>query len=241
MQNAYLVYIILFCSSFIRSTFGFGDALVAMPLLALVVGLKTGTPLVALVASTIGLSILVRNWRMVQVRSAWRLIVSSAVGIPIGLALLKGAYEDVLMVILAAVLIGFGVYSLARPRLFIIRGEKPAFAFGFIAGILGGAYNSNGPPVVIYGTLKRWGPEAFRATLQGFLFPTSLFILAGHGLAGLWTEQVIRTYLYALPLVFIAVYLGGRINRAFATERFAKGVFMLLIALGLLLLAKTLL
>ena len=241
MQHVYLVYLVLFCSSLIRSTFGFGDALVAMPLLALLVGLKTATPLVALAASTIGLSILIKNWRKVRIRSAWRLIVSSAVGIPIGLALLKEAYEDVLMVILAAVLIGFGIYSLARPRLLTIRGEKPAFAFGFIAGILGGAYNSNGPPVVIYGTLKRWDPETFRATLQGFLFPTSLFILAGHGLAGLWTGPVIRTYLYALPLVFAAVYLGGRINRAFSTERFAKGVYVLLIALGLLLLARTLL
>ncbi len=241
MQHVYLVYLVLFCSSLIRSTFGFGDALVAMPLLALLVGLKTATPLVALAASTIGLSILIKNWRKVRIRSAWRLIVSSAVGIPIGLALLKEAYEDVLMVILAAVLIGFGIYSLARPRLLTIRGEKSAFAFGFIAGILGGAYNSNGPPVVIYGTLKRWDPETFRATLQGFLFPTSLFILAGHGLAGLWTGPVIRTYLYALPLVFAAVYLGGRINQAFSTERFAKGVYVLLIALGLLLLARTLL
>jgi uncharacterized membrane protein YfcA len=241
MQNITLVYLILFCSSFIRSTFGFGDALVAMPLLALVVGLKIATPLVALVASTIGMSILITNWRRVQVQSAWRLIGSAAVGIPIGLVLLRGAYEGVLKIILAAVLIGFGAYSLARPRLPTLRGEKPAFVFGFIAGILGGAYNSNGPPVVIYGALKRWDPEVFRATLQGFLFPTSLFILAGHGLAGFWTGPVIRTYLYSLPLVLAAVYLGGRINRAFSTERFADGVYALLIGLGLLLLTKTVL
>ncbi len=240
MQQITLVYLILFFSSLIRSTFGFGDALVAMPLLALVIGLKAATPLVALVASTIGLSILIRNWRKVRVHSAWRLIASAALGIPLGLLLLKGAYEDVLKVILAAVLIGFGIYSLARPRLITIRGEKPAFVFGFIAGILGGAYNSNGPPVVIYGTLKRWDPETFRATLQGFLFPTSLFILAGHGLAGLWTAPVIRTYLYALPLVFAAVYLGGRINRVFSTERFSRWVYVLLIALGLLLLGQIL-
>ena len=125
-------------------------------------------------------------------------------------------------------------------RLPVIRNDTPAFAFGFIAGILGGAYNSNGPPVVIYGTLKRWDPETFRATLQGFLFPTSLFILAGHGLAGLWTAPVIRTYLYALPLVFAAVYLGGRINRVFSTERFSRWVYVLLIALGLLLLGEAL-
>ena len=240
MQNVYFVCLILFCSSFIRSTFGFGDALVAMPLLAMLVGLKTATPLVALVASTIGLSILLKNWRLVRFRSAWRLIVSAAVGIPFGLILLRGAYENGLRIILAVVLIGFALYRLAKPQRPFIRGEAPAFAFGFVAGILGGAYNSNGPPAVIYGTLKRWDPETFRATLQGFLFPTSLFILAGHGLAGLWTAPVIRTYLFALPLVLAAVYLGGRINRAFSTERFSRAVYVLLIALGLLLLIRTL-
>jgi uncharacterized membrane protein YfcA len=240
MQHTTLVYLILFGSSFIRSTFGFGDALVAMPLLALVIGLKAATPLVALVASTIGLTILVRSWRQVRIRSAWRLIVSAAAGIPLGLLLLKGTYEGFLKILLACILIGFAAYSLARPRLLALRNDTSAFAFGFVAGILGGAYNSNGPPVVIYGTLKRWDPEAFRATLQGFLFPTSLFILAGHGLAGLWTAPVLRTYLYALPLVFVAVFLGERINRAFSTDRFSKWVYVLLISLGLLLLGETL-
>ncbi len=240
MQHTYLVYLILFGSSFIRSTFGFGDALVAMPLLALVIGLKAATPLVALVASTIGLTILVRSWRQVRVQSAWRLILSAAVGIPLGLLLLKGAYEGILKVILAIVLIGFAAYSLAKPRFLALRNDRAAFGFGFVAGILGGAYNSNGPPVVIYGTLRRWEPEAFRATLQGFLFPTSLFILAGHGLAGLWTGPVLRMYAYALPLVLVAVFLGERINRAFSTERFSKYVYFLLVALGLLLLGETL-
>ena len=39
---------ILFISTFIRSTLGFGDALLAMPLLTLIIGVQTATPLVAL-------------------------------------------------------------------------------------------------------------------------------------------------------------------------------------------------
>jgi uncharacterized membrane protein YfcA len=240
MESSYLVYIILFFSSFFRSTFGFGDALVAMPLLTLVIGLRSATPLVALIASTIALTILVRNWTRVDIQSAWRLIVSSLVGIPVGLFLLKGAYEGFLKSLLAMLLITFGLYSLFKPRLIYFQTEKPAFVFGFFAGILGGAYNTNGPLAVIYGTLKRWDPESFRATLQGYFLPTSLAILLGHGLGGLWNEQIIRTYLYALPLVFLAVFLGGRINRVLSPQRFVRYIYFLLIALGLLLLWQTL-
>ncbi len=240
MESTYLVFFILFFSSFIRSTFGFGDALVAMPLLTLVIGIRSATPLVALIASTIALTILARNWTRVDLKSAWRLIVSSLVGIPIGLFLLKGAYEGLLKSLLAALLIAFGLYSLFKPKLVIIQKERPAFVFGFLAGILGGAYNTNGPPVVIYGTLKRWDPESFRATLQGYFLPTGLAILLGHGLGGLWSEQVIRTYFYSLPVVFLAVFLGGRINRDLSPQRFVRYIYILLIALGLLLLWQTL-
>jgi hypothetical protein len=31
----------------------------------------------------------------------------------------------------------------------------------------------NGPPLVIYGALRRWTPERFRATLQGYFLPAS--------------------------------------------------------------------
>ena len=77
-----LVLSILFISTFTRSALGFGDALIAMPLLALVVGMQVATPLTALGASTIALTILVSGgWRKVDLKAAWRLIVSSLVGI----------------------------------------------------------------------------------------------------------------------------------------------------------------
>ncbi len=236
MESSSLVYIILFISSFIRSTFGFGDALVAMPLLSLVMGLRSATPLVALIASTIALTILLRNWTRVDIRSAWRLVVSSLMGIPIGLILLKGTYDNLLKSLLALLLIAYGLYSLFKPKWIIYLKEKSAFVFGFFAGILGGAYNTNGPPVVIYGTLKQWAPESFRATLQGYFLPTGLAILLGHGLGGLWTAQVVQTYLCALPVVFVAVFLGGRINKVLPAQRFVRTIYFLLIALGLLLL-----
>lgn len=53
------VLLILFLSTLVRSTFGFGDALVAMPLLALFIAIKTATPVVAIIAPTIAISLLI--------------------------------------------------------------------------------------------------------------------------------------------------------------------------------------
>jgi uncharacterized membrane protein YfcA len=230
---------ILFLSTFVRSTFGFGDALIAMPLLAVTVGMQVATPLVALIASTIAITILLRNWREVDVASAWRLVVSSLVGIPVGLVFLQETYEGVVKALLALLIISFSLYSLLKPKLFSLTGDKSAYAFGFLAGILGGAYNTNGPPVVVYGTLRKWPVESFRATLQGYFFFTGLLILLSHALAGLWTPSLLRRYAVSLPVVFLAILLGSRLNRFIPQGKFDRAVHVFLIVIGAMLLINS--
>jgi hypothetical protein len=227
---------ILFISTFTRSALGFGDALVAMPLLTLVLGMQKATPLVALGASTIAFTILLGAWRQVDVQAAWRLILATLLGIPLGLALLKAAPERMVKTILGLVLIGFSVYNLIQFQLPTLENERLSYLFGFVAGILGGAYNTNGPPVVVYGMMREWPPERFRATLQGYFLITGGTILVSHGLAGLWTPPVLRLYLYALPVILTAVALGGWVNKRIAEEQFKRVVYGFLIVMGLLLL-----
>ena len=230
-----IVLAIVFLSTLTRSTFGFGDALIAMPLLTMAVGIQAATPLVALIASTIAITILARNWRRVNVASAWRLVVSSLLGIPIGLVFLKGTYDGVVTALLALLIVSFSLYSLLRPRLFVLTDDKLAYVFGLLAGILGGAYNTNGPPVVIYGTLRKWPAESFRATLQGYFFPTGLFITLSHGLAGLWTPGVLRSYTICLPVVLLAVLLGSSLNQSIPKGKFDRYVHVFLIVIGVML------
>jgi uncharacterized membrane protein YfcA len=226
---------ILFLSTLTRSTFGFGDALVAMPLLTLLIGIKIASPLVALFSTTIALVIVGGNWRSIDLKAAWRLILASLVGIPFGLMLLKLAPEAFVKGILGGLLILFGLYNLSRPVLPALDQPGWAYGFGFVAGVLGGAYNTNGPPVVIYGAMRRWLPTRFRATLQGYFVPTGGLIAISHGLGGLWSYEVLRLYLLALPLVLIAIFLGGKLNRRFPPGRFEKFLYLALILLGLLL------
>jgi len=224
----------------VRSAFGFGDALVAMPLLGIFISLETATPLVALISFVICIIILARCWRDVVFASAWRLILASVLGIPIGLLFLKGNYEEVLKVVLALVVISFASYKLAKPALLRLRTEKASWPFGFIAGILGGAYNTNGPPVIIYGTMRNWSPSEFRATLQGYFLVTGIVIMLGHWGTGLWTAEVWELFLFCLPLVFISIIAGTWLHRRIPPGKFDRYVYYLLIAVGLVLLIQTL-
>ncbi len=232
---------VIFAAAFVRSALGFGDAVIAMPLLAMVVGLRTASPLVAFIGPTISLLILARGWRRVDMRSAARLIAASVLGIPIGIYGLARLPEEPLKIALGVLILLYGVFGLSRPGA-RIRNEKGwlPWLVGWSAGVLGGAYNTNGPPVVAYGMLRGWPPESFRATLQGYFLPTGLAILAGHGLAGMWTGEVLRFYLYSLPALVLGVVLGGLLNRKLTHALFARLVYGSLTVMGAVLLVRTL-
>jgi hypothetical protein len=87
--------------------------------------------------------------------------------------------------------------------------------------------------------MRRWPADRFRATLQGYFFPSSVIIIAGHGLGGLWTPAVGWYFLISLPLLPLTMWLGNRINRAIPQGRFDRFVHFLLIGIGVLLFVRT--
>ncbi|MBN1954894.1 MAG: sulfite exporter TauE/SafE family protein [Anaerolineae bacterium] len=227
---------ILFLSTLVRSAFGFGNALVAMPLLVLLIGVGNATPLVALGGATVSVWILLESWRQVNGRAAWRLILSTMLGIPGGLLLLKFAPEAVAKGLLGVVLVGFSLYSLLRFQLPVLRNERWSYLFGLVAGILGGAYNANGPPVVMYGVMRKWPPAQFRATLQGYFLITGAIILVSHSLAGMWTAEVLWLYIYGLPAIVAGLLIGGWVHKRIPGEQFTSAVNLFLLLMGITLL-----
>jgi uncharacterized membrane protein YfcA len=119
--------------------------------------------------------------------------------------------------------------------------DRLAWLFGLVAGVLGGAYGMNGPPLVIYGALRGWSPQHFRATLQGYFLPASMLAMIGYGCTGLWTAAVTHYYLLALPAVVVAIFLGRAVNRRMTGRAFLLYVHAGLIVIGTTLLAQSLL
>jgi uncharacterized membrane protein YfcA len=214
------VLIIIFVATLIRSAFGFGEALVAVPLLALLIPVEVAAPLAVLVSITVAALVLARDWRHVQTRSAAWLIGSTAIGIPFGLLLLTRVPESLVKGLLAAVVAGFSIWSLGGGPRRALADDRLAWLFGIGAGVLGGAYGMNGPPLIAYGTLRGWSPGEFRATLQGYFLPASLMGMAGYWTAGLWRPRVNELYLHSLPAVVAAVILGHLIHRRLNAPRF---------------------
>jgi len=117
-------------------------------------------------------------------------------------------FGEALGIIVAAFAIGSLWKRDAEPRLI---DERFAWPFGFAAGVLGGAYGMNGPPLAMYGALRRWTPERFRATLQGYFRPAS---------------------------AIVAIALGRIVNRRLDARRFVAFLYAGLVASGAALLLQ---
>lgn len=230
---------VVFLATFVRSAFGFGEALVSVPLLALLIPVRVAVPLATLLSITVAGLILAQDWRHVHARSAWWLVVPTLFGIPVGLLVLTQVYPPAVKIAMAVVIIAFSSFCLSgrwKPHL---PDDRFAWAFGLGAGVLGGAYGMNGPPLAVYATLRRWTPAHFRATLQGYFLPASTAGMVGFWAAGLWVPEVTRYYLASLAPAVVAVLIGRVANRRMHPERFVRFVHVGLIGIGVLLLVQS--
>jgi len=233
---------VVFVATLIRSAFGFGEALFAVPLLALFIPLKIAAPLAVLVSITIAAVVVAQDWRKIHLRSTGWLVGATLFGIPVGLLLLTSSHQQAVKITLAIFILAFAVYSLLGSKPPELKQDSRVWLLGcgFVSGVFGGAYGMNGPPLVIYGAMRRWSAQHFRATLQGYFLPASLIGMAGYWLAGLWVPAVTHYYLLSLPVLLPAIWLGRVVNHRLHGEAFLRYIYIGLAGIGAVLLVQSL-
>lgn len=221
---------------FVQSFVGFGFALISMPLITPALGLKVSAPLIALLGGTAELILLVGLREAVTLGEMGTLTLASLFGTALGILALRHVPETLLLPVLGLILLGYALYNLLRFRLPPLRAAFWPWLLGGLAGALGGAYNTSGPPVILYGHARGWEPDQFKGNLQGFFFVNNLFVLTGHWLGGLLTAEVWRLYLQALPALLLGIVGGLWLGRRIPARQFRQVVLIGLALLGLRLL-----
>ncbi|MDX1438202.1 MAG: sulfite exporter TauE/SafE family protein [Anaerolineales bacterium] len=231
-MTALLIPLIVFCAVFTQSLTGFGVALVSMPLLVSVLDLQTAAPLVALIGLATEIILVLRYRLDVNRRRVIRLLLPSLIGVPIGVFALREVGEAVLIPLLGVLILVYALYALWNPQLPSPSGKGWAYGAGFIGGLFGGAYNTSGPPVIVYADSQKWPRAEFKGNLQGYFLFTTLFIVGGHLLAQNYNQAILREFLISLPGLLLGVaaglWLDGRINAVV----FRRLVLILLVILG---------
>ncbi|MBI4790393.1 MAG: sulfite exporter TauE/SafE family protein [Chloroflexi bacterium] len=232
-STLFLLITFVFFAAFEQTISGFGFSLIVMPLATWLLGLAIAAPLIALAGLTLYTINLVRYHRSVNLGEAVRLGAAAAFGVPVGVWGLVNLDPALIKLALGFVLVAYAGYSFLLPALPGIVSQRWALVAGFMTGCLGGAYNTPGPPLIIYGTSRRWARDEFRAVLQSLFFLTGLLAVLSHWFTQHLTTNVWAMYGYAAPALVLGIVAGSLADRYINHQAFRIIVLAMIFALGL--------
>jgi uncharacterized membrane protein YfcA len=227
---------VIFLASFVMGLSGFGIALVAMAFLPWLMSPVTAIVVLTLYALVFSVVVVVQLRHDLTPRALVDLLIGTVVGTPIGVWVLASLPVTALNRLIGLVLVIVVVLEVRGTMPARLVGRGWGLGTGFLAGVLGGAVGTPGPPVIVYATTQGWSPRTMKANTMGFFVANQGVILLGYWWAGLFTRDVAAvSAAFALPAlagVGAGVALFGRLDPA----RFRRIVFALLLVSGLILL-----
>lgn len=239
--------IILLCGCIVLTTFtvegiaGFGSTVMALPFVALILGVEKAVPLLSSCSVLLSLFIVCRARKQIDWRQYGFIVLHVGLGVPIGLALM-----DVLpKVWLLSILAGFMFFTGIRGLLTLKRASVPETVVPskggknllyrfilFCGGIIQGAFSSGGPLVVMYASKAIVEKSAFRATLSMLWVTTNLCMIGKWICTGNITRQTGGMIFALLPFVVGGALLGNFLHNKVNQFAFRVLVWTVLIIAG---------
>lgn len=165
--------------AFVQGSAGFGFALVAAPLVAMV---APETLPVALLVSGLAVNAMViaRDHTGVHVAGAAWALAGNLPGSVVGAGIVAAVSEGSLDVVVAAIVLTLVAVSLAAPD--VLPTARTLFGAGVLSGITGTASSVSGPPVAL--ALQHASGTRLRGTLAGYFLPSGLVALGALAAVG---------------------------------------------------------
>jgi uncharacterized membrane protein YfcA len=220
---------------------GFGFNLLVVPILVLVWDVKAGVAAGLFLGLLSNIPLLIEVRSHIRFRPVFILLIGSAIGTPLGLAMLVLVDADVLKLWVGAVVIAMALLYAFSPRLhFSSQNVGGALSAGLIGGVLGGSTGINGPPIVFYLLGREGGIEDFRCTIMAYFLPAGAMVLLGFIIAGRITGEVLAVVGLSLPALLLGLFLGSRVRRRLAPAAFRSVVLGTLVLTSCAIIASVL-
>ena len=239
MSDPWLVIAAVLLASFVQGAVGFGFGMISMAILPIAFDVPRLVPLVSLLGVAMSLHVLWRWRRAFDAAAVRPLVIGVCLGAPLGATALASVDRRIALGTLAVVLIGVAGPALYKEWRGLTRADprsrllaRHALLAGIVSGLFGGAFNTGGPPLILYGSASAWPPPAFRANLQVVFLFTSALQLTVLTRAGFIDAQTLRSTAIALPALFLGAGLGTLCTRSLASRRFRLLVWALLLVLA---------
>lgn len=230
---------IVFAAGMLRGYTGFGFALAAVPMLALIVPPVMVVPLVLCLEIVASAQMLPGLWREVHFRSVLWLGLGSLAGVPLGLWGLAMLPAEVMRLLIALIVLVSVAGLSAGLRFRRPPGSGATVLAGMLSGLLNGAAAMGGPPVILFYLGAQTAVTVGRASL---VFYFSLIDVAAAGLAaaaGLLTAPLLVLAALCVPALLVGQAIGARLFRSALQRHYRVVAIVLLTVVGLAVLVQS--
>lgn len=204
--------------------------MIAIPILALLVGAKVAVVGTTIVGPLLTASILVRDWDQIRRRTAFTVTLAAVVGMPLGIFVLSHASDRALTAIIGIIVVTAGL-ALWR-GLQVPSGRFAEPLAGLVSGAFATSTGTSGPPLVIVFHSESLEPKEFRGTLAATFLAQSVVALFAFWASGHLTVGAAYVALAALPGLAVGWLVGERLFEGMSKDRFRALVLVVLIASG---------
>ena len=234
-----IIGLIVFLTHYQEGITGFGCAALALPFVAMLVGLQTAVPLLVILGWLIAIGIVLLDRRGVAWKEFAIILVLLGIGLPIGMRASSSLPEDTLKWILAGFMVAVGIHGIIRqglryapPKEMTLARRLMLSAFVPMSGVIQGAFGTGGPLLVIYATRAIPDKSAFRGTLCVVWIVTNAALIGRFAVNGALTPDVLRLVAICLPFVLAGMFLGNRSHYRVNEVMFRRVVYGVLTASG---------
>jgi uncharacterized membrane protein YfcA len=188
----------------------------------------------------VGYGLLTQGYGVWKLRRAliWRsiapFIIGGAIGVPIGTMLLTYINPVYLRSGVGVLLLIYGGYGLAQPKLVPVAAGAAADAgIGFMNGMLAGLTGLPGFIITIWCQLRGWTKDVQRAVFQPVMLAAIVMNVISLGMVGAITADTLQLYLLGLPAMVAGLWLGFKLYGKLDDAAFRKVILVLLLIAGL--------
>ena len=225
-------------SGIIQGYAGFGGALFAVPLFAILFGPVTGFSIMVILMLVGQLQLFSKAVKKADWKEVVPVAVPSSVAMSLGILFLVSADPSFIrrgmgvFVMLITVFMMFG-YRYAGERRTLV-----GVATGSVAGGITGSFGVPAFPLsAIYFHNSSLAPEIIRANVLTALCCTLIVSIVGLGLQGVYDGAILMRAVLLGPIFTAGIYLGQHLFRIAPADWFRKVTYAVLICTALILLA----
>jgi len=222
-------------ASFVKGTTGMGFPLIATPMVAMLVDIKTAYALLILP------NILMDAWQMLRGHRPWRLwrrlawtLGTTAVGVAVGTRILLSVPEQVIYLALAGIIAVFLACASLEIRLAAVsRWERwLGPTLGLANGILAGVTNVPGPLPALYLLGLDFEKRDFVKGLASIVLTAKLSQMAAISRWGLYSWEILGWSAGLAGAALVGFGAGLRIHDRVPQATFGRMVHLLLLGMG---------